>query len=104
MDDPITLSDLLETADLRDVLQSFTAMHRVPVSVVECSGESSRLLATTARSEDDVMPATGSRIGAIAAGDPQDDSRASGGSLYVVPVDHQGQLVAKVAVGPYIAP
>ena len=102
IDDPISLSELLEVHDLRDVLQSFAGMHGVPVSVIERQESGQVLLATNANLEDDVCAAMGNHIGPIPAGEP--GTAAAGSVLYVAPVMYQGETIAKVVVGPYRLP
>jgi signal transduction histidine kinase len=93
IDDPIALSDLLDVPDLRDVVRSFAVMHGVIVSVIE---KPDRLLTTTAEEEDLVSPVLDGPSGpARVAG------VASGSALFVVPLMHQGEVMAKIAIGPY---
>lgn len=102
IDDPISLSELLEVHDLRDVLQSFAGMHGVPVSVIERQESGQVLLATNANLEDDVCAAMGDQIGPIPAG--ESGSPEAGSILYVTPVMYQGETIARVVVGPYRLP
>lgn len=94
IDDPISLSELLEVPDLHDVLASFASMHEVGLSLVECS-LTRRVLATTAADQSMVSGALcGSR-------EPEAVPAAGDGSIFLVPLLHQGELLATLAVGPY---
>jgi two-component system, NarL family, sensor histidine kinase BarA len=93
IDDPIALSDLLDVPDLRDVVRSFAVMHGVTVSVIE---KPDRLLTTTAEDEDLVSAALKGP-----SGPAQIAAVASGAALFVVPLMHQGEVMAKIAIGPY---
>lgn len=93
IDDPIALSDLLDVPDLRDVVRSFAVMHEVTVSVIE---KPDRLLTTTAEDESVVGPALDGPSG------PAEIAGTQGGTaLFVVPLMHQGEVMAKIAIGPY---
>lgn len=103
IDDPVSLSELLEAHDLRDALHSFARMHGVPVSVFERQDDRSfALLATTAALHDDVIPASGTDMGPLPASEHADGG--GGTMLYVAPIMHQGEVIAKVSVGPYRIP
>ncbi|MCG8419664.1 MAG: HAMP domain-containing histidine kinase [Proteobacteria bacterium] len=102
IDDPVLLSELLEIRDLRDVVYSFAGMHGVPVSVIEYTSEGPTILATSASLDDDVCAAMGDQMGAVPADGVSDAEPQK--ILYVVPLVHQGEIIAKVAVGPYCAP
>jgi two-component system, NarL family, sensor histidine kinase BarA len=93
IDDPIALSDLLDVPDLRDVVRSFAVMHGVTVSVIE---KPHRLLTTTAEDEDLVGAALDGPSGPeqIAGVEP-------GTALFAVPLMHQGEVMAKIVIGPY---
>lgn len=93
IDDPISLSDLLDVPDLSDVVRSFAAMHEVGLSVVE---KPDRLLTTTTEDESLIRPVVTGPGGPVEVA-----GKEAGTAFFVVPLMHQGEVMAKIAVGPY---
>lgn len=93
IDDSISLSELLDVPDLRDVARSFSAMHGVMVSLVE---KPERLLTTTAEDPALIGPAR-----QAPAGPAEIPGMAPDSWLFVTPLVHQGELMGKIVIGPY---